>query len=257
MKTGTSADGRTIIGVNLKMYFGHAETRRWLEELRTIIEQLNAGRFVDVFVLPSFTSVPTAREVLRGSGIAYGAQDVAWAERGAFTGEVSAEDLRELGCTVTAVGHAERRQLFGEDDDVTARKAAALTHAGITPIACIGETVEGSIDDAVTVSRRQIDAVLDAVPDDADLVFAYEPVWAIGAPAPAVPDRIVDVARRLREAFAHRHGRTRLMYGGSAGPGLYPRIADAVNGVFFGRFVHDTHNLRAALTEVIGEAVKT
>ncbi|HEY5857434.1 MAG TPA: triose-phosphate isomerase family protein [Aldersonia sp.] len=254
MPTGALGD-RTVVGVSLKMYFGPTQTRQWLEETRTIVAQLRAAQTLDVFVLPSFVSIPTAQEVLRGSGIGYGAQDVCWEQRGAFTGEVSAADLRELGCTVTAVGHAERRRLFGEDDVITARKAAALTRDGITPIVCIGEDTQGSVDEAVTACRSQIDAVLGEVPDGTDLLFAYEPVWAIGAPMPAPPDHIVDVANRLREAFAPRSGRTRLMYGGSAGPGLYPRIADGVDGLFFGRFVHEPDNLRAALTEIVGETV--
>ncbi|REE75686.1 triosephosphate isomerase [Rhodococcus wratislaviensis] len=251
--TSRNVAERAIVGVSLKMYFGPAQTRFWLESLREIVEELHADDILDVFVLPSFLSIPTAQEVFCGSRIDYGAQDVHWEDRGAFTGEVSAADLEELGCTVTAIGHAERRRLFGEDDETTARKAEALVRRDITPIVCIGEATQESVDEAVAACRRQIDPVVAAIPDTTDLVFAYEPVWAIGAPTPASPERIVEIARRLRAVTGERGGRTRLMYGGSAGPGLYPQIADAVDGLFFGRFVHDTGNLRAAITEIVRE----
>lgn len=249
-------DRRPIVGVSLKMYFGPAHTQAWLEALRAIVEDVRAADVLDVFVLPSYLSIPAAQQILAGSRVHYGAQDVGWAQRGPYTGEISAADLRELGCTVTAVGHAERRRHFGEDDAVTARKAAALARNRITPIVCIVETTHSPIGDAVTACRRQIEAVLAEIPSEADLVFAYEPIWAIGAPTPAPPQRTNHIVDRLRGIVAHRSGRTRLMYGGSAGPGLYPQLADAVDGLFFGRFVHDTRNLRAALTEIVADVVE-
>lgn len=244
-------DPRPLVGVNLKLYFDVAGTRRWLGELRAIAADLGAAQVLDPFVLPSTVTLCAAREALADSGIRYGAQNVWVADRGAYTGETSPADLRELGCTVTTVGHAERRRLFGEDDAATADKAAALVRHAITPIVCIGEATRGTIEDAVAECRRQMDPVLDAVADDAEVVFAYEPVWAIGAAEPAPTPHIVDMVGRLRAALPARPGLTRLIYGGSAGPGLYPQLAGAVDGMFFGRFVHDPRNLRSALAEMV------
>lgn len=97
---------------------------------------------------------------------------------------------------------------------------------------------------------NQITSVLRALDDDAEIIFAYEPVWAIGAQAPAPPAYVVEVARELRGIWARRTARTRLIYGGSAGPGLVESLADAVDGLFLGRFAHDIDNLRAVLAEV-------
>jgi triosephosphate isomerase len=237
--------------VNLKLYFGIAETSRWLRELLRITADLRAAEVLDLFVLPSTVTIGAAQSLLRGSGIRYGAQNAHWADDGAYTGETSPADLRDLGCTVTAVGHAERRRLFGENDETTARKAAALSRHAIAPIVCIGETTRGTVDDAVAACRSQTDPVLAAVPSADDVVFAYEPVWAIGADRPAPSARTADVVRALRASLPLRPGSTRIIYGGSAGPGLYPEIADSVDGLFFGRFVHNPGNLRAALAEMV------
>lgn len=247
-------DPRPLVGVNLKLYFGVADTLAWLGDLRAITADLGAADVLDLFVLPSAVTLAAAGELLRDSGIRYGAQNVAVAARGAYTGETSPADLRELGCTVTTVGHAERRRLFGEDDAVTAAKAAALVRHAITPIVCIGESTRESAEGAVAECRRQIDPVLAAVGAGADVVFAYEPVWAIGAAEPAPTPHIVDIVGRLRAAMPARTGATRIIYGGSAGPGLYPALAGAVDGMFFGRFVHDPGNLRTALTEMVDTA---
>jgi triosephosphate isomerase len=247
-------DPRPLVGVNLKLYFGVTDTLRWLGELRAIATELAAAEVLDLFVLPSMVTLEPARDVLRSSGIRYGAQNVWTADRGAYTGETSPADLRELGCTVTSVGHAERRRLFGEDDALTADKAAALARHAITPIVCIGESTRESVADAVAECRRQIDPVLNAVGEDADVIFAYEPVWAIGAAEPAPTPHIVDMVGRLRTALPARAGATRIIYGGSAGPGLYPQLAGAVDGMFFGRFVHDPGNLRTALAEMADTA---
>ncbi|QIS19450.1 triose-phosphate isomerase family protein [Nocardia terpenica] len=242
---------RPLVGVSLKMYFGIAQTRRWLRDLRTIADELRAADVIDLFVLPSTPAVADARNILHGSGIEYGAQNVSDHDRGPCTGETSPADLRELGCAFTMVGHAERRRLFGEDDAVTAAKAAALVRHAITPVVCIGERGRDGINAAVSACLRQIVPVIDAVPDNADLVFAYEPVWAIGAPEPAAAEYITAVAAGIRRALSERGGTVRILYGGSAGPGLYPALASAVDGLLFGRFVHDTGALRSALTEIV------
>ncbi len=115
---------------------------------------------------------------------------------------------------------------------------------------CVGESGRGTVDEAVRDCTAQIRPVFRALPDTAEVILAYEPVWAIGAAAPAKPERVVEVAHRLRPLFHHRPGRTRLIYGGSAGPGLFSRLADGVDGLFLGRFAHDIDNFRTVLVEV-------
>jgi len=251
MSDGAHPDG--IVGVSLKMYLGLEQTRQWLTAAAELMLRTRAADHVDVVFLPGFLSLALAGEVLAGTGAHYGAQDVFWEDSGPYTGEVSAPMLREAGCSYVEVGHAERRHLFGEDDDVTARKAAAGARAGLVPIVCVGELHAGSLDDAVRECRAQVEPVLRALPDDAEAVFAYEPVWAIGTSAPADPERVVEVAVRLRRIFEHRTGRTRLIYGGSAGPGLFSAVASGVDGLFLGRFAHDIQHLASVLAEVAPE----
>jgi triosephosphate isomerase len=233
------------VGVSLKMYLGVEETRRWLEA----VARVPRGG-VELFVLPTFLSLEAAHGILGGTGVRLGAQDVFWDERGPFTGEVSPSMLREVGCHYVAVGHAERRRLFGEDDAVTARKAAAAAEAGLVPVVCVGETERSDSAAAAGECARQVRAALRALPDGAAAVVAYEPVWAIGAAAPAPAEHVVRVARRLRPLLERRQGETRLLYGGSAGPGAFASLADAVDGLFLGRFAHDVGNLGRVLDEV-------
>jgi triosephosphate isomerase len=232
-----------VIGVSLKAYFGVGQTRRWLA---AVAELSREAAHPELWVAPSFLSLDAAWRILAGTQVGLAAQDVFWERGGPYTGEITAPMLAELGVAYAEVGHAERRRLFGEDDAITARKAAAAVRAGLVPVVCIGET--GG--DAAETCLIQAEAVLGALPEDADVIFAYEPVWAIGAAAPAPAGHVINVAERLRERFELRSGRTRLLYGGSAGPGLFASLAGAVDGLFLGRFAHDIHNLRSVLAEV-------
>jgi triosephosphate isomerase len=226
-----------LIGVSLKAYFGHAQTLRWLEE----VAGLTVPEGVELFVIPGFTELADATRMLDGTGIKVGAQDVFWEDAGPYTGEVTADLLAELGVSLVEVGHAERRRLFAETDEIVAAKSAAAARHGIQPLLCIGETRHGSAADAVAESSAQLAAA--AAPS---ALVAWEPVWAIGASQPADADYIREVCSGLRE---HLDGR-RLIYGGSAGPGLLAELGDTVDGLFLGRFAHDP----AALAEVLAEA---
>jgi triosephosphate isomerase len=244
---------KRVVGVSLKMYFGLTDSRAWLEAVADMVRRTGLAERVELFVVPGFVSLSAAREVLAGTGVGYGAQDVFWEDSGPYTGEVSGPTLREAGCEYVEVGHAERRHLFGEDEFVLVRKAAAVCRAGMTPIICVGEVEQGSVDQAVHECVAQARPLLEAVPAVAELLLAYEPVWAIGAECPAEPGRIRAVARGLGEMSARRAARTRIVYGGSAGPGLYQQIASCVDGLFLGRAAHDVDQLRAVLAEVCDE----
>jgi triosephosphate isomerase len=219
------------VGVGLKMFLGYAESVRYLTAVAGAAPGFSG---VGVFVLPSFPVIPRAAGALGGSRVAYGAQDGHWEQEGAFTGCVSPAMLRELGCTFMEVGHAERRRLFGEDDATTARKAAAAVEAGLVPIICVGEQHAG--DDAAAHAVAQAACVLDELPADATAVIAYEPIWAIGAAAPADERHIAPVASALRASTLSRPGRVRLLYGGSVASGRVGEIMRAgLDGVFVGR----------------------
>jgi triosephosphate isomerase len=194
-----------LIAGNWKMFKGPAETAAFCRELR---ERDLGG--VDAVVCPPFVSLAAAVTVLADTEIAVAAQNVHWEAEGAFTGEVSAPMLRELGVYGAIVGHSERRQYFGETDDGVARRAAAALEAGLSVIACVGETDDererGETED---VLRRQV-SVLEA---HEDLVVAYEPVWAIGTGKTATPDQAQEA-----HAFVKSLLDVPVLYGGSVKP---------------------------------------
>ena len=232
-----------VVGVSLKMYMGLDATRRWLERLRLI----EPGD-VELFVVPSFLSLRDAGEILAGTAIALGAQDVFWEDTGPYTGEVSAPMLAEAGCRFVEIGHAERRRLFHETDAIVAAKTQAAVRAGLVPVLCIGEAGQGDSAGAVEACWSQFEAATRQLDPGAELVVAWEPVWAIGAAEPAAPGYILAVAGALR-ARLDAWPSARLIYGGSAGPGLLDRIGGAVDGLFLGRFAHDVDALRRILAE--------
>ncbi|MBT2500130.1 triosephosphate isomerase [Agromyces sp. ISL-38] len=241
------------VGVSLKMYFGHADARRWFErvaELAVTHPAVIDGR-VECFVIPTYVQLLPAIEAFRGTRVVVGAQDVATEDAGAYTGEVSAAELAEVGVRLAEVGHAERRRFFGETEDVVAGKTAAALRNGLTPVLCLGEAERLEATDAAAEVVRQLHAALHGAPAGR-VIVAYEPVWAIGAPEPAPVGHIAIVASALRDAVDALDGRhdSTVIYGGSAGPGLLTQLGDAVDGLFLGRFAHDP----AALADVLDEA---
>jgi triosephosphate isomerase len=196
-----------LIAGNWKMYKAPAETAEFCIELRRRLADLEG---VDVAVCPPFTSLAVAVQVLAGTDIAVAAQNVHWEPEGAFTGEVSAPMLRELGVYGAIVGHSERRQLFGETDEGVGKRARAALDAGLSVIACVGETeAEREAAETEDVLRRQV-SVLEA---EDNLVVAYEPVWAIGTGKTATP-------QIAQEAHAFIKGLldVPVLYGGSVKP---------------------------------------
>ena len=239
--------GRPLVGAGLKMFLGYAETIGYLRELAASAAEFDG---VSVFVLPSFPVLAAAQELLAGSPVRYGAQDAHWEESGAYTGCVSPAVLRELGCTFVEVGHAERRRLFGESDDMVARKALAAVRCGLEPIVCVGEEHETD-GAAATIVGDQVAAVLEPLPSAADVVIAYEPVWAIGAETAADPEHVAGVVAEVRRRAAGRDGDLRILYGGSVGPGeIAGLLAAGVDGVFVGRAATAISGLREVVESV-------
>ncbi|RKR03278.1 triosephosphate isomerase [Kushneria sinocarnis] len=233
----------SCLGTSLKMYFGYHETLAWCRSIAELARRhpVVTSHSVDLFVLPSFPLLEPALEIFRDSGVGVGAQDLHWEDHGAFTGEVSGALLAEMGCRYVEVGHAERRRLFGEDEAVVTAKTTAAIRNGLTPILCIGEAESGPAGDAAAECIRQVDSAvsgLTGAQHDQNLIVAYEPHWAIGASEPASAEHIGEVCARLREHLSSRTA-TRVIYGGSAGPGLLTRLSGQLDGLFLGRFVHD------------------
>jgi triosephosphate isomerase len=188
-----------LVAGNWKMFKGPAETVAFLDELEP-----PAG--VEIVVCPAFASLAVAV----GRGLPVYAQNVHWAEQGAFTGEVSAPMLRELGVEGAIVGHSERRQLFAETDETVRMRCAAALEAGLRVIACVGETeAEREAGETDAVLRRQVAAI----PQHDALVIAYEPVWAIGTGKTATPE----LAQQAHQTIKELHD-TRVLYGGSVKP---------------------------------------
>lgn len=242
---------RRIIGLSTKMYFSLQRTQEFATAAVAALQSLQTSN-VDIFIIPDFVSLHPTAQLLRSSNIWLGAQDTHWEDNGAFTGEVSPSLLKEVGVKIVEVGHAERRRLFGEDDDVTAKKAAAVGRNGMIPLICIGEKTKGDAKLAVAECQVQIDAVMAAVPNDVEVVLAYEPVWAIGASRPAGEKHVLAVVKGIRalKSVKGRSGVVRIVYGGSAGPGLYERLKGGLDGLFLGRFGHDVAQFARTVGEV-------
>jgi triosephosphate isomerase len=188
-----------LVAGNWKMFKGTSETLAFIDAFEP-----PAG--VEVVVCPPFTSLAAAV----GRGLPVYAQNVHWAEEGAFTGEVSAAMLREVGVDGAIVGHSERRQLFGETDETVRMRCEAALEGGLRVIACVGETeAEREAGETDAVLRRQVSGI----PRHESLVIAYEPVWAIGTGKTATPE----LAQEAHETIKELHD-TRVLYGGSVKP---------------------------------------
>jgi triosephosphate isomerase len=194
-----------LIAGNWKMYKGPAEAAEFCAALR----EADLGE-ADVVVCPPYPSLAVAVQLLAGTEIAVAAQNVHWDVEGAYTGEVSASMLREIGVYGAIVGHSERRQHFGETDETVSRRAEAALAAGLFVIACVGETAdERERGETEAVLRRQV-SVLEA---DDNLVVAYEPVWAIGTGKTATPELAQDAHAVIKSVLD-----VPVLYGGSVKP---------------------------------------
>jgi len=247
-----------VLGVNLKMYFGYSETLRWCQEVAELVRGERAVRdgAIELFVLPSHPALVPAFEILSETGVAVGAQNMYWENSGPFTGEVSGPFLAELGCSIVEIGHAERRLLFNETDDDVARKVASALRSGLCPLICVGESVMGDPDAAAEQCTMQLRAALANVGDalaNGWLMVAYEPYWAIGSSAAADPDHIGHVCRTLQHELDSMELDLprRVIYGGSAGPGLLESLEGDLAGLFLGRRAHNVANLAAMLSEAV------
>jgi len=214
---------RPLIVANWKMHKTAHEAVVFVREISALIRGIDQ---IDVVVAPPFTALSAAAEAARTTSIGVAAQDVFFEREGAFTGEVSTLMLKHAGATMVIVGHSERRRLFGETDDWVNRKTRAVMDAELTPIVCIGETLEERDGgQTLIVLDRQLRGGLAELTGDqvASLVIAYEPVWAIGTGRNATPSEAGEAHRHIRARLSEWFGtqaadRCRILYGGSVKP---------------------------------------
>lgn len=257
MKPTAGRTGRgLVIGFSFKMYFGYQQTLDWCLRVREIAAASPAilDGSVRLFLMPSLPCLLPVIQMFRDTSIEVGAQNLYFEDRGPFTGEVSGQLLAEVGCRLVEVGHSERRRMFAESDEVVALKVAAALRNGLCPVICVGEEEPSDAADACRESTRQLESALGRIPRDPRIVpviVAYEPLWAIGAEQPAPENHIAEVCRGLREFTTSVRPDTadRVIYGGSAGPGLLERLGEGVDGLFLGRHVHDPNAMQAVLDE--------
>jgi triosephosphate isomerase len=220
----TTARRRKVVAGNWKMNKTVPEALALVRELRGLVAPL--GDAVEVVVAPTFLALQPLHVALEGAPLQLAAQNCHWESAGAFTGEVSAPMLAELGCAYVIVGHSERRQLFGETDDMVNKRARAVRAAGMTPIICVGETLaEREANQTLEVVERQVRGALAGfeAKDVATFVLAYEPVWAIGTGRNATSAQAQEVHAAIRALLGRLYdgetaGRVRIQYGGSVKP---------------------------------------
>ncbi len=214
---------RAVMAGNWKMHKTAGETRAFIEAFKPLVAR---STHCDIVLCPPYTSLAAAAQALQGTNIALGAQDVQWERKGAFTGEVSPGMLVDTGCQYAIIGHSERRQFFHETDESVSRKLLAALDAGLTPIVCVGETLDERRANATDmVLTRQFLGAFSALTASqfSRIIIAYEPVWAIGTGQTATPEMAAEAHRFIRKRGEERFGtqeaqKLRILYGGSVKP---------------------------------------
>ena len=214
---------RHVAAGNWKMYKTHEQTRAFFEAFLPLVADATD---TDIVVAPPYTSLCIAVDMAKGTNVGISAQNLDWRKEGAFTGEVSAQMLKDAGCQYVIIGHSERRQFFGESDSGVAQKTKAALDAGLTPIVCVGEMLndreEGRTE---TVLSQQFIAGPGSLTADefSRILLAYEPVWAIGTGRTATPEIAAAAHRFLRQCVRDQFSpqaaaSVRILYGGSVKP---------------------------------------
>lgn len=209
-----------FVAGNWKMFTTAPEAAALIKALK--VKVLNIEK-VDMAVFPPFTNLSTIAELLKGSAIKFGGQNLHWEEKGAFTGEISAAMLLSVGCEFVLIGHSERRQYFGETDDTVNRRLQRALAAGLQPIVCVGETLaQRQTGDTQRVLETQVRGAFKAITaeDFGRVTIAYEPVWAIGTGVNATPQQAqeahVFIRSLLRDLYSENLANAcRIQYGGS------------------------------------------
>lgn len=248
---------RPVVGVSLKAYLGLQDTLKWAKDAAVLVGGHPAvvSGAVEFIVFPSTPFLSVVNQLFDGTKVVLGAQDVSRMGPGAHTGENVAEHLRDVGTAYVEIGHAERKSHFFEDGPIINQKLGRAMEAGLAPLLCVGEEDNSGVVAGAEVCIRQIDDALGVRGSHSvlgSLVVAYEPVWAIGADEPAPEHHVLGVFDHIRRHLDRLTGgaQARVVYGGSAGPGLIRRISPPLDGLFLGRFAHDVRNIAQVLDEL-------
>jgi triosephosphate isomerase (TIM) len=244
-----------FLAANFKMFKTVHEAVAYAKEFRALVKNLDD---VEIVVAPPFTALHAVAEASRNSIVGVAGQDVYWEKEGAFTGEVSAAMLKEAGAEFAIIGHSERRRMFGDTDEVVNRKTLAAIQGGLCPIVCVGETLdEREGNRTLEVLDRQVKAGLDGLSAEqvADLVLAYEPVWAIGTGRNATPEQAGEAHAHIRERLKQWFGadsaeKCHILYGGSVKPdnvGALAALPD-IDGALVGGASLDPHGFAKIVT---------
>lgn len=215
---------RRIIAGNWKMYKTISEAIELANGLKRELYKIDD---LDIIICPPFTALDAVSEILQGSNIKFGSQNVHWAKEGAYTGEVSGPMIKDLGCQYVILGHSERRQYFGETNEIVNKKIKSALEIGIMPIICVGENLKEREDGKTfDIVENHIQGSLDSLTnnDMKNVIIAYEPVWAIGTGKTATPQQAQEVHLFIRKELEKIFGQetadeTALLYGGSVKPG--------------------------------------
>ncbi|MGE0451130.1 MAG: triose-phosphate isomerase [Vicinamibacterales bacterium] len=237
-----------LVAGNWKMFKTIHEAVAFAKQFRGLVKDVSG---VDIVLAPPFTALHAVAEAVRSTNVAVAGQDVHWEREGAFTGEIGAPMLREAGAEYVIVGHSERRQFFGETDETVNRKVRAALAEELTPIVCVGETLEErERGETFAVLDRQLKGALDGLGPASvpSVVIAYEPVWAIGTGRQASPAQAQDAHAHLRSRLTDWAGVAaaagcRIVYGGSVKPDTVAEIAEGadVDGALVGGASLDVH----------------
>jgi triosephosphate isomerase (TIM) len=212
-----------VIAGNWKMHNTVDESLKLVRELKSLVMGVGG---VEIVVAPVFTALDAVSAEINGSNIALSSQNVFWEEKGAYTGEIAPGMLKDVGCTYAIIGHSERRQYFGETDETVNKRVKAALAAGLTPIMCVGETLEERESGKTfeIVARQVKSGLAGLVATEIDkLIIAYEPVWAIGTGKTATPEQAEEVHADIRRLVGEIAGPAtaagiRILYGGSVKP---------------------------------------
>lgn len=216
------AKRRAVIAGNWKMNKNRAEAKALITELLPLVKEAGC----EVVICTPYTNLETALALTEGSNVKVGAENCHWAESGAFTGEISAPMLKELGVQYVIIGHSERRQYFGETDETVAKRVRAALESGLEVILCVGETLEQREADITgeTIAIQVKKALAGVTAEELrHIIIAYEPVWAIGTGKTPTPEDVEEVHAAVRKVLAKKLGKgvankMRILYGGSVKP---------------------------------------
>lgn len=251
---------RVYLGTNTKMYKTIAQTVDYLQELHELTKNISREE-MELFVIPSFTTLERARACVPEESILLGAQNMGWEDEGQFTGEISPLMLKEVGVRIVEIGHSERRHILKETDDMENRKVLCALRHRFTPLLCIGETGEqkekGLSDEVLRMQIKR--GLYNVSPEEAkNLWIAYEPVWAIGVGGiPATKEYAAEKHKTIRTALKELFGAVAdeipLLYGGSVNSGNAVELLQMpeIDGLFIGRSAWDAKNFHRIICDVL------